>query len=106
MLSYLISLVFFLANGEAAFVLPHYNNTVYISIGMGDNFGHLDIQGSIGANVMSFKLKDLDLSFKFTVQALLNCDLLALSIEDMDSMKLEFPNVYIDLFKNADRLYE
>ena len=59
-------IVFFLATGNAAFVLPHYNNTLYISIGEGDNFGHLDIPGS-RADFMSYKLKDMDLSYKFTV---------------------------------------
>jgi hypothetical protein len=72
----LIIVVFFLASGEAAFVLPHYNNTVYISISEGDNFGHLDIPGScpeilsedLSSNeFMNLKLKDLDLSHKFTI---------------------------------------
>jgi hypothetical protein len=35
--------VCFLTNGLAGFVLPRFDNTVYIRIEVGDHFGHLDI---------------------------------------------------------------
>ena len=34
-------------DGEAAFVLPSFRNTRYILIGNGDNFGVIDIIGSV-----------------------------------------------------------
>ena len=37
----------------------------------------------------------------FTVQALTNCDLLLLSLKEIDQMKLEFPEIFIELFSNA-----
>ena len=37
----------------------------------------------------------------FTVQALLTCDLLTLSMDDMDLMKIEFTDVYFELINDA-----
>jgi hypothetical protein len=39
----------------------------------------------------------------FTIQALVNCELLLLTIEDIHKMKIEFPDVFDDLFLNAFR---
>jgi len=33
-------------SGESAFVLPSFDNTKYINIGVGDHFGIIDIVGS------------------------------------------------------------
>jgi hypothetical protein len=38
--------IFFLIDGLASFVLPSYDNTRYIDIEVGDNFGMTDIIGS------------------------------------------------------------
>ena len=38
--------IYFLINGEAAFVLPRYNNTPFITIQSGQYFGVMDIVGS------------------------------------------------------------
>ena len=38
--------VYFLIKGEGAFVLPSFENTNYINITIGDQFGILDIVGS------------------------------------------------------------
>jgi hypothetical protein len=37
----------------------------------------------------------------FTVQALLTCDLLSLSMNDLDMMKTEFTDVYFELINDA-----
>lgn len=36
-------IVYFLVQGIAGFVLPRYENTVYIKIEEGDHFGHCEI---------------------------------------------------------------
>ena len=38
---------------------------------------------------------------RFTVQAIINCELLILTLDDIDKMKLEFPEVFDDLFNNS-----
>lgn len=37
----------------------------------------------------------------FTIRALLTCDLLTLSMDDLDLMKVEFSDVYFELIKDA-----
>ena len=36
-------LVYFLVRGEAAYVLPRFNNASYITLSIGDHFGHVDL---------------------------------------------------------------
>jgi CRP-like cAMP-binding protein len=38
-----VSFIYFLVKGEAAFVLPRFDNAIYIMIGQGDNFGVIDM---------------------------------------------------------------
>jgi CRP-like cAMP-binding protein len=38
-----INYIYFIVRGEAGFVLPRYNNTLYILIGQGDHFGLIDM---------------------------------------------------------------
>ena len=38
---------------------------------------------------------------KFTVRALTNCEMFLLTIEDLEKMKMEFPEYYIALFNGA-----
>lgn len=38
---------------------------------------------------------------QFTVMAYKNCDLLSLSVADVDKMRIEFQEVYMELFKHA-----
>ncbi len=37
----------------------------------------------------------------FTIRALVSCDLLTLSMDDLDLMKVEFADVYFELIKDA-----
>lgn len=41
----LIFIVYFLVDGVAGYVLPRYNNAVYIEIEKGDHFGLFDFFG-------------------------------------------------------------
>lgn len=43
----------------------------------------------------------LDVIRRFTVQALEQCDLLCISIEDMLKMKLEFPKCFREIFEKV-----
>lgn len=35
------------------------------------------------------------------MQAIINCELLILTLDDIDKMKLEFPEVFDELFSNS-----
>lgn len=101
--------IFFLVNGVAGYVLPRFENTVYIKIEAGDHFGHVDlvldqeILAMTSAKVNLRARSQKYLTRKFTVQALLDCELLMLLIEDTDKMKIEFPDVFDELFMNSYR---
>ena len=42
---------------------------------------------------------------RFTLQALENCEMLILTIDEMEKMRLEFPDMYDELFQGTyDRL--
>jgi CRP-like cAMP-binding protein len=38
-----INFIYFIVKGEAGFVLPRYENAIYILIGQGDHFGLIDM---------------------------------------------------------------
>ena len=38
---------------------------------------------------------------KFTVRAINNCEMFTLTIEELEKMKMEFPEVFVEIFKNA-----
>jgi CRP-like cAMP-binding protein len=98
--------IFFLVNGVAGYVLPRFDNTVYIKIERGDHFGHVDLvldQEIIAAQINIKGRIERNMTRKFTVQALIDCELLMLLIEDIDKMKIEFPDVFDELFMNSYR---
>ena len=89
--------MYFLVSGEAGFVLPRYLNKVYITIEKGKHFGHIDLFGERPINEPLIQTKSRSkytLLRQFTVQALKNCDLLTLSVNDLDKMRIEFPDIY------------
>ena len=62
--------IYFITVGEMAYVLPSYNNAVFVKIGQGSNIGHLDIYGSYMEQnkfakneFLNQKLKDLHLNY-------------------------------------------
>ena len=100
------TVVFFLVKGVAGYVLPRYDNTVYIRIEEGDHFGHVDLVLDQHILMEQFNIKmkqEKNLTRRFTVQALINCELLLLMIEDIDKMKIEFPEKFEHLFMNSYR---
>ena len=90
--------------------MPRFENKIYIMIEAGEHFGHIDFalerdMYNFDLGMGSRSLKRRDLSRRFTVQAIDNCEMYILKIEDMEKMKLEFPDLFQDLFSGAhDRL--
>ncbi len=101
-------LVFFLVNGVAGYVLPRYDNAVYIQIEKGDHFGLVDLAFdhdiiNVKSNFRHRSQKNKEFYRRFTVQALINCELLTFGLEDIDKMQLEFPEYFEELFMNTFR---
>lgn len=94
-----------MCKGTAAYVIPRFDNKPYVAIMEGEYFGHVDI-------ATTDKMMDYDLAWqkrnrrkfmvrKFTVRAHDNCEMLILTIEELEKMKMEFPEYYEELFKGA-----
>ena len=102
----LFYLVYFLIHGIAGFVIPELDNTVFIKIEEGDHFGHTDIvQDNFFIEYqMSTKkkvLRNRDIIRRFTVQAIVSCELLILTIDDLERIKADFPDVFTELFETS-----
>jgi hypothetical protein len=73
----------------------------------GDHFGHVDLGNdkdyfkAMLKKGKAKKRKRLPLHRKFTVQAQENCDLLTLTLEDLDKMNSEFPDICKQLLDDA-----
>lgn len=91
--------------GAAGFVLPFRRNIVFVEIDTGDEIGQEDLVEFSQENEVEFtsiiegfsKVKRT-----FTVQALVNCELLALTLEDINKMAKEFYNIFEQLFEDAE----
>ncbi len=96
--------MYFLKGGKCGFVLPKHRNIKYIDIHVGGYFGLIDIVGSIFSRDIQFndwiQYKDI-LRRQFSVMSQTNCDLLLLSIHDLNKMRWEFLEAYEALFQNA-----
>lgn len=76
----------------------------------GEHFGHIDM--AIVEDMLQLEvrldpraLKRKNLVRRFTVQAIENCETFVLRIDDLEKMKMEFPDMFVDLFNGAhDRL--
>ncbi|CDW89496.1 cation channel family protein [Stylonychia lemnae] len=96
--------IYFMTNGTAGFVLPIYNNAVYIQVEKGDEFGLTDLV--YDKELVEYKLQSRKklkggkkaLQRLFTVQALNSCEVLMMSIQDLDKMKVEYPDIFDELF--------
>jgi hypothetical protein len=38
---------------------------------------------------------------RFTVRAIKNCEMFSLTIEELEKMKMEFPELYVEMFTGA-----
>ncbi|CDW88827.1 cation channel family protein [Stylonychia lemnae] len=103
--------IYFLEKGVAGYVLPRFDNTIYIQVDKGDHFGELDLVYDPmilddQINIKKKTQKNKDIFRRFSIQAVINCELLILTIDDIDKMKLEFPEVFDDLFNNSIKRLE
>lgn len=91
--------------GYAGYVLPRHENLMYIKLNPGFHFGVSCIVGSF----MDEDDFDIDgwiyfrdrLKRQFTIQCKDQCELLTLSIHDLNVMKNEFREAYVNLFENS-----
>ncbi|CDW81599.1 cation channel family protein [Stylonychia lemnae] len=82
-------IVFFLEDGEAGFVIQRFFNIVYIKVQQGNHFGHLDL-------VFDTEVMNIHTQIKFKKKTQRSKE-----IYDLDKMKLEFPEVFDDLFSDC-----
>lgn len=86
-------------------MLPRFDNTAYIDLGEGDQFGVIDIIGSSTGdfdplNWMEQRSKVLR---QFTTMAFSHVETLILNIEDLIKMQKEFNNEYKLLFREGEK---
>jgi len=101
--------------GFAAYVLMSFDNFIYLTIEDGDLFGHIDLVIHKRALELQLnrklnetypnelgKIKErLDLKRIFTIQSLVNSELVMLPINHLLEMKKEFPNEWLEMMTNA-----
>ncbi len=86
-------------------MLPRFENKAYVMIESGEHFGHVDFAVTDDmlnhdlAMVKRFRRKHM--VRRFTVRALQNCEMFILTIEELEKMKMEFPELYVELFTGA-----
>ena len=89
-------------------MLPRYRNTPYISIGVGNHFGVIDIVGSAQTQDIEmedwYKKRSL-LSRQFSVAALegKGSEVLILNINNLHQMENDFMDCFSDLFDSSIR---
>jgi hypothetical protein len=94
-----------MVKGLAAYVLPRFENKPYVMIEAGAHFGHVDFAITDDmlnhdlAMVKRFRRKHM--VRRFTVRALANCEMFILTIDELEKMKMEFPELYVELFTGA-----
>lgn len=110
-----VNCIYFLKEGSCGFVLSKkYNQAKYIDIPPGCTFGIIDIIGSIllmdegEVDGDSFQEKYENwiylkgrLKRQFSVKTQDNCELMTLSVEDLQRMKFEFCESYESLMSSA-----
>jgi hypothetical protein len=87
------------------------NCNPYTIFAVGEMFGHTDLSNNKAFMdaARSFKKRlHVQASGKkkliprhFTTRALINCDMMTLALEDLDRMKIEFPDVFFELLEDG-----
>lgn len=98
-----ISYIYFLNEGECGLVLPRHNNVMYVKFELGCTFGLIDIIGSVmkhGIDFDEWMQYPEKMKRQFTVRSQTNCELLTISVKDLERMKYEFIQEYDALFDN------
>lgn len=105
--------MYFLVKGKAQFVHQFMNQKrTYHDIEKGSSFGHADLFGrrQLNESLLPTKKNKKDLVRSFTCIAVCNktkfiqttsCELLTISIADLERMRLEFVDIYESLYKSG-----
>jgi CRP-like cAMP-binding protein len=101
-----VGCIYFLREGNCGFVLPKHSNAKYIDIEKRSHFGVHDIIGYIcesenNADKDNWIHQKGKLTRQFTCLADQSSQLLTLSIDDLNRMKMEFLDSYHELFEEA-----
>lgn len=97
--------IYFLVSGAAGFVLPFRRNIVYVEVDTGDEIGQEDLvefSQEQDCDILTILEENAKVKRTFTVQALVNCELLALTHESINKLAREFYNVYESMFEMGD----
>ena len=103
----IIESIFFLKKGHAGYVLQFIRNIVYIELHQGDDFGQIDImQCGIQHSMTIVEILNHNelLTRHFTVQALCNTEVLALSVKDLHKMSQIFVDAFQSIFADGEVL--
>lgn len=90
--------IYFLIKGKCFFVLPEFNNSRYISIKTGDHFGIIDLMASNEGNIEDWTTNINQNRRAFTVMTGSECEILALSVNNLIKMQSEFKDYYNEFF--------
>ena len=92
--------MYFMAKGKASYVLHMFQQKPYFNITKGDSFGHADLFGRRNPTDPLIKSKrgKNDLTRAFTCQAMDSCELLTISLVDLEKLRTEFGEIYISLY--------
>ena len=99
-----ISCIYFFKQGSAGFVLPKYQNFVYQQLEKGLHFGVSCIvasfinKGQIEFDIDEWITQRDQLRRSFTIQCLDESEFLTLSLQDLNHLKNEFYEIYIQIF--------
>lgn len=102
----MVNYVYFLLKGKAAFVLPRFENEIYIIINEGDHFGLVDIipeenKKKKNKRKKNKKKEGWEMKRRYSVQAIAKSELMALKTEDLTLLQAEFPEIYEEFFTTA-----
>jgi CRP-like cAMP-binding protein len=98
-----VTYIYFLNQGECGFVLPRHNNVCYVHFEIGSSFGLIDVIGSVmkyGIDFEEWMQYPEKIKRQFTVRSQTNCELLTITIKDLERMSNEFNDEYNVLFDN------
>lgn len=101
----LVDSIYFLSDGAAGFVVPIFRNVVFVELDEGDSFGESDIiQSCLDEDIplMDMIAGEGMPKRSFTVQALVNCEVLAMSLPILYRMSKEFYADFAQIFTVAD----
>ena len=94
----IVERVSFVTQGLLAYVLPKYDNMVFVTVEKGDMIGMVDLVPDKNENVKIIGRPRR----KFNVQVISeSCEMMVIYIDDFQKIKKNFPLIYDELFVEA-----